>query len=156
MQAVRSLGFAADLAQAPVGQGDSPPHLFAYWRAPAKRSDEKRQFVDFQNDVTVADLRQSLDEGFTDIEHVKRYTTLGVGTDQGRIGAVLGAAILAEISGREVGKVRAVPSPPTLSARHPEDVAGLRAGALLRPVRRTPLEAWHASHGGVLEPWASG
>jgi heterotetrameric sarcosine oxidase alpha subunit len=152
VQAVRSLGFAADSAQAPVGQGDSAPQLFAYWRAPSKRSDEKRQFVDFQNDVTVADLRQSLEEGFTDIEHVKRYTTLGVGTDQGRIGAVLGAAILAEISGREVGKVGQFRARPPYQPVTLKTVAGLRAGALLRPVRRTPLEAWHASHGGVLEP----
>ena len=152
VHAVRSLGFSTDSVPAPVGQGDAPPHLLAYWRTPAKRSDEKRQFVDFQNDVTVDDLRQSLEEGFTDIEHVKRYTTLGVGTDQGRIGAVLGAAILAELSGRdveEVGQFRLRPpyQPVTLKT-----VAGVRAGALLRPVRRTPLEAWHASHGGVLEP----
>ena len=151
VQAARSLGFTTDLAAAPVGQGDSPPHLFAFWRTPAKRSDEKRQFVDFQNDVTVEDLRQSLEEGFTDIEHVKRYTTLGVGTDQGRIGAVLGAAILAEISGRELGNVGQFRARPPYQPVTLRSVAGLRAGALLRPVRRTPLDAWHASHGGMLE-----
>lgn len=152
VHAVRSLGLSTDLARAPVGQGDTPPHLIAYWRSPAKRSDEKRQFVDFQNDVTVDDLRQSLEEGFTDIEHVKRYTTLGVGTDQGRIGAVLGAAILAELSGRDVGEVGQFRARPPYQPVTLKTVAGLRAGALLRPVRRTPLEAWHASHGGVLEP----
>jgi heterotetrameric sarcosine oxidase alpha subunit len=152
VHAVRSLGFSADLAHVPVGQGDTPPYEVPYWRAPTKLSDEKRQFVDFQNDVTVADLRQSLDEGFTAIEHVKRYTTLGVGTDQGRIGAVLGAAILAEISGRDVGKVGQFRLRPPYQPVTMKTVAGLRAGALLRPVRRTPLEAWHASHGGVLEP----
>jgi heterotetrameric sarcosine oxidase alpha subunit len=152
VHAVRALGFSTDLARAHVGQGDAAPHMFAYWRAPTKRSDEKRQFVDYQNDVTVADLRQSLEEGFTDIEHVKRYTTLGVGTDQGRIGAVLGAAILAEISGGEVGKVGQFRLRPPYQPVTMKTVAGLRAGALLRPVRRTPLEAWHASHGGVLEP----
>ena len=152
VHAARSLGFSTDSARAPVGQGDSAPHLFAYWRAPAKRSDEKRQFVDFQNDVTVADLRQALDEGFTDIEHIKRYTTLGVGTDQGRIGAVLGAAILGEISGREVGKVGQFRARPPYQPVTLKTVAGLRAGTLLRPVRRTPLDSWHASHGGVLEP----
>jgi sarcosine oxidase subunit alpha len=152
VHAVRSLGFSTDLARAPMGQGDSSPHVFGYWRAPAKQSDENRQFVDFQNDVTVADLRQSLEEGFTDIEHVKRYTTLGVGTDQGRIGAVLGAAILAELSGREVGKVGQFRARPPYQPVTLKTIAGLRAGAQLRPVRRTPLEAWHVSHGGVLEP----
>jgi heterotetrameric sarcosine oxidase alpha subunit len=152
VDAVRSLGFSTEAARAPVGQGDSAPHLFAFWRAPATRSEEKRQFVDFQNDVTVADLRQSLDEGFTDIEHIKRYTTLGVGTDQGRIGAVLGAAIVAEISGREVGQVGQFRARPPYQPVTLKTVAGVRAGALLRPARRTPLEPWHASHGGVLEP----
>jgi methylglutamate dehydrogenase subunit C len=150
--AALSLGFSFDSARAPVGQGDASPHLYAYWRAPTGRSGERRQFVDFQNDVTVADLRQSLDEGFTDIEHVKRYTTLGVGTDQGRIGAVLGAAILAELSGRDVGVIGQFRARPPYQPVTMKTVAGLRAGALLRPVRRTPLEAWHASHGGMLEP----
>jgi sarcosine oxidase subunit alpha len=152
LRAVRSVGLCADSARAPVGQGDAPPHVSAYWRAPAKLADESRQFVDFQNDVTVADLRQSLEEGFTDIEHVKRYTTLGVGTDQGRIGAVLGAAILAELCGREVGQVGQFRARPPYQPVTLKTVAGLRAGVQLRPVRRTPLEAWHSSHGGVLEP----
>jgi heterotetrameric sarcosine oxidase alpha subunit len=152
LHSVRSLGFSTDSASAPMGQGDAPPHLSAYWRTPARRSDESRQFVDFQNDVTVADLRQSLDEGFTDIEHVKRYTTLGVGTDQGRLGAALGAAILAELSGRDVGEVGQFRLRPPYQPVTMKTMAGLRAGALLRPVRRTPLDAWHASHGGVLEP----
>jgi heterotetrameric sarcosine oxidase alpha subunit len=152
VNAARSLGLSTDSARAPIGQGDSPPHLVAYWRALAKPSDENRQFVDFQNDVTVADLRQSLEEGFTDIEHVKRYTTLGVGTDQGRIGAVLGAAILAELSAREVGEVGQFRARPPYQPVTMKTIAGLRAGLQLRPVRRTPLEAWHASHGGMLEP----
>jgi methylglutamate dehydrogenase subunit C len=152
VQAMRALGSSTDSARAPAGQGDPPPHPVGYWRSPATQSDENRQFVDFQNDVTVADLRQSLEEGFTDIEHVKRYTTLGVGTDQGRIGAVLGAAILAELSGREVGQVGQFRARPPYQPVTLKTVAGLRAGAQLRPVRRTPLEAWHASHGGVLEP----
>ena len=151
VHAMRSLGFSTDAPRAPVGRGDGAPHLSAYWRTPAKRSHEKRQFVDFQNDVTVADLRQSLEEGFTDIEHVKRYTTLGVGTDQGRIGAVLGAAILAELSGRDVGEVGQFRLRPPYQPVTMKTMAGLRAGALLRPIRRTPLEEWHARHGGVLE-----
>jgi heterotetrameric sarcosine oxidase alpha subunit len=152
VNAARSFGASPDSNRAPVGRGDMAPNVLAYWRSPAEPADEKHQFVDFQNDVTVSDLRQALDEGFTDIEHVKRYTTLGVGTDQGRLGAVLGAAILAEISGRplsEVGQFRARPpyQPATMKT-----LAGVRAGAQLRPVRRTPLEEWHATHGGMLEP----
>jgi methylglutamate dehydrogenase subunit C len=138
-------------ARAPRAQGDPPAALEPYWRAPAARAAEKRQFVDYQNDVTVADLRQALAEGFRDIEHVKRYTTLGVGTEQGRTSTVLGAAILAELDGRSLSQVgpfrtRAPYHPVTLNA-----LAGWRAGPAVQPARHTPLHDWHAAHGGVLE-----
>jgi heterotetrameric sarcosine oxidase alpha subunit len=135
---------------APV-TGDPAPDLMPFWRVAG--SDEKRQFVDLQNDVTVRDLRQAVAEGFREIEHVKRYTTLGVGTDQGRTAGVLGAAIVAEFLGKplaEVGVSRARPPTRPLPLGI---LAGVR-GALdtVRPVRRTPLEADHESEGGVMEP----
>ncbi len=135
-----------------VASGDPAPALAPFWRSPATASAEKRQFVDLQNDVTVADLRQALGEGFIDIEHVKRYTTLGVGTEQGRTGGVLGAAILAELKGESLEAVGVSrPRPPY----HPVTLAALighRSGAQLRVTRRTPLHDWHEAHGGVLEP----
>jgi sarcosine oxidase subunit alpha len=132
-------------------EDDGEPHLEPYWRSAAAPSDEKRQFVDLQNDVTVADLRQALAEGFRDIEHVKRYTTLGVGTEQGRTGGVLGAAIVAELSGTALAAVG------TSRARGPYQpvpmgaLSGLRVGDGLRPARRTPLEDAHVTAGAVLE-----
>ncbi len=136
---------------APSGRGDGAPHLALFWRSPASRAQEKRQFVDLQNDVTVADLRQAWMEGFRDIEHVKRYTTLGIGTEQGRTSGVLGAAILAEISGQPlsavgVSQARAPFTPATLAS-----LCGARQGRALRPERRTPLHDWHVTHGGELE-----
>jgi heterotetrameric sarcosine oxidase alpha subunit len=149
--AARAAAATADSGEAPLGSGDGPPSLLPFWRSPAARAAEKRQFVDFQNDVTVADLRQSLAEGFTDIEHIKRYTTLGIGTDQGRTSAVLGAAIVAELAGQPLAKIgqfraRAPYQPATLKT-----LAGLRSGPLLQPVRRTPLHEWHNAHGSVPE-----
>lgn len=137
--------------QAPSGHGDGAPRLVPFWRSPATRREEHRQFVDLQNDVTVADIRQALAEGFHDIEHVKRYTTLGVGTEQGRTGGTLGAAILAELSARPLAMVgtsrtRAPFAPATLAT-----LAGDRAGLALRPERRTPLHDWHAANGGEFE-----
>jgi heterotetrameric sarcosine oxidase alpha subunit len=151
-RAARATGTAGGAGPPPAACGDRNPGLIPFWRAPASGSEEKRQFVDFQNDVTVADLRQALAEGFVDIEHVKRYTTLGVGTEQGRTGGDLGAAIIAELKGvtlSEVGMSRARPPyhPVTLAA-----LAGRRVGRNLRVVRRTPLHEWHQAHGGVLEP----
>jgi len=141
-----------EMGALPIARGDAAPHLVPFWRSPATASEEKRQFVDLQTDVTVADLRQALAEGFRDIEHVKRYTTLGFGTDQGRTGGVLGAAILAELAGgtlQDIGTTRARPpyQPLPLNA-----LAGARGVSAIRPERHTPLHTWNKANGGVLEP----
>ena len=151
-RAAGATGATGEVGEPPAAFGDRSPRLIPFWRAPASVTQEKRQFVDLQNDVTVADLRQALTEGFIDIEHIKRYTTLGVGTDQGRTSADLGAAIIAELKGvtiPQVGASRARPPyhPVTLAA-----LAGRQVGPYLRVVRRTPLHEWHEAHGGVLEP----
>jgi methylglutamate dehydrogenase subunit C len=138
-------------AAAPLATGDPPPALLPFWRAENPRSTEKRQFVDFQNDVTVADLRTAIEEGFTDIEHAKRYTALGFGTDQARLCGALGAAIIGELQGKTLGDVG------TSRLRQPyhpvtmRSLAGLRHGSTLRVERHTPLHDWHVNNGGVLE-----
>jgi sarcosine oxidase subunit alpha len=153
--AERTVGGAAAVtgdAAAPVTAGDPPPALVPFWRADNPRSTEKRQFVDFQNDVTVADLRVAIEEGFTDIEHAKRYTALGFGTDQARLSGALGAAIIGELQGRTLGDVG------TSRLRQPyhpvtmRSLAGQRHGPTLRVERHTPLHDWHLNNGGVLEP----
>ena len=131
--------------------GDPAPDVRPYWRAPATHAEEARQFVDMQNDVTVADLRQAVEQGFEDIEHVKRFTTLGVGTEQGEISGLPGAEILAELraqggSKTELSRRRQPVRPVTLAT-----LAGARRGLALRPERHTPLHAWHAANGAVLE-----
>jgi len=141
----------------PTAVGDAPARAEPAWRMPCPRKHESRQFVDFQNDVTVADLRQACREGFRDIEHVKRYTTLGVGTDQGRTSGELGAAILAELLGdrpaapRDSAKPRSFRPRPPLQPATLNSICGLKQGLRLRPERHTPLHAWHAANGGVME-----
>jgi methylglutamate dehydrogenase subunit C len=156
-RAARAAGARSAVSAVPaltgaVTDGDDAPNLQPFWRAPASPSQEKRQFVDLQNDVTVADLRQALEEGFIDIEHIKRYTTLGVGTDQGRTGGALGAAIVAELKGETPSQVGASRTRPPY---HPVTLASLtthRTGQRLRVTRRTPLHDRHQAQGGVLEP----
>ena len=150
--AAQAASLRADPGAPPVGRGDAAPNLESFWRSPAPLAQEKRQFVDFQNDVTVADLRQAIAEGFGQIEHAKRYTTLGVGTDQGRFSSELGAAIIGELSGQslpDVGVFRTRPpyQPVTLMA-----LTGHRFAGHVQPTRRTALHGWHEVHGGVLEP----
>ena len=131
--------------------GDPPPRHQPFWRSPASRKEEKRQFVDLQNDVTVADLRQAFEQGFRDIEHVKRFTALGFGTEQGRTSAVVGAAILAELSGNDDKVARTSRRRPPFKPATLGLIAGHRQGLSLRPKRHTALQAWHVENGGEME-----
>lgn len=150
--AARIAGATGFAGIAPRAAADPAPRLGTFWRSAAPRSAEKRQFVDYQNDVTVADLRQALEEGFLDIEHVKRYTTLGVGTEQGRTGGLVGAGIVAEMKGESVSQVGTSRSRPPYHPVTLRSLAGHRVGQGLRVIRRTPLHEWHAANGGQLEP----
>ena len=114
--------------------------------------DAAKSFVDFQNDTTLADIRAAAREGFHSVEHVKRYTALGFGTDQGKVGNVTGALALADALGVAPGDVgtttfRAPFSPVSFGA-----VAGIDVDDLYEPVRKTPLHAWHEAQGAVFEP----
>lgn len=110
-----------------------------------------KHFIDFQHDVTEADMRLAAREGFRSVEHAKRYTTTGMATDQGKTSNVAGLAILADSLGKpipEVGTTTFRPpfTPVTLGA-----IAGRDRGTLSDPVRTTPAHAWHAGNGAVFE-----
>jgi sarcosine oxidase subunit alpha len=108
-------------------------------------------FVDFQNDVTVADLKLANREGFRSIEHLKRYTTIGMGTDQGKTSNLNALAIVADNLDQSMPNVglttfRMPYTPVTFGT-----LAGLSRGDLFDPVRRTPIHEWSAEHGAVFE-----
>jgi sarcosine oxidase subunit alpha len=116
----------------------------------ARRGRGKR-FVDLQNDVTCADVALAARENYRSVEHFKRYTTTGMGTDQGKTSNINALALLGEYTGRapqQVGTTRFRPPfvPVTLGA-----LAGRRVGALYRPLKRLPAEGWHVAHGALLE-----
>jgi sarcosine oxidase, subunit alpha len=111
----------------------------------------KDAFVDFQNDVTAKDIVIATQEGFRSIEHVKRYTTTGMATDQGKTANMNTLAMVADLTKRSVPQVghttfRMPYTPVTFGA-----LAGIARNDLFEPVRRTPMHAWAASHGAVFE-----
>ena len=125
--------------------------LQAYWLPPGELSRIKPQFVDLHEDVTLDDLRLSLREGFESIEHVKRYTTLGMGPDQGKLANSLATGVIAELLGNDpasVGTPRYRPAytPVSLGA-----IAGRHVGPLADPVRVTPMQEWHEARGARFE-----
>ncbi|WP_025031357.1 sarcosine oxidase subunit alpha [Nitratireductor aquibiodomus] len=110
-----------------------------------------KAFVDFQNDVTAKDIRQAVREGMRSIEHVKRFTTTGMATDQGKTSNMHGLAIAAEMLGKPIPEVglttfRAPYTPVTFGA-----LVGHGKGRLFEPVRRTPMHDWAEAHGAVFE-----
>ncbi len=110
-----------------------------------------KAFVDFQNDVTAKDIRQAVREGMRSIEHVKRFTTNGMATDQGKTSNMHGLAIAAEELGKQIPEVglttfRAPYTPVTFGA-----IVGHARGPLFDPTRRTAIHGWAEKQGAVFE-----
>ncbi len=110
-----------------------------------------KQFVDLQMDVTVADLLTSTREGYESIEHVKRYTTLGMGTDQGKLGNVNGIGVLAEINGTEIASIGTTTYRPMYTPVTYGALSGGEQGELFDPVRKTAIHQWHVERDALFE-----
>lgn len=118
------------------------------WTTPEGKAAAKA-FVDFQNDVTAKDIRQAHQEGYVSVEHLKRYTTLGMGTDQGKTSNVNALAMMAglrELKVEEAGTTTFRPPyvPLTVGA-----LVGRSVGQHFRPTRRSPLHHWHEKNGAT-------
>jgi len=146
MAAAEAGGFKAQMPELP--QVAEPPrgHLVPVWYVPGR---EKTAFVDPQNDVTVADVKLAAREGYGNVEHMKRYTTLGMATDQGKIANVTGLAILAEARGAAIPDVGTTTFRPPYTPVSIGALAGYRRQRIFHPTRRTPLHAWQADRGAV-------
>jgi len=114
-----------------------------------------KQFVDLQNDVTTADVGLAARENYRSVEHLKRYTTTGMGTDQGKTSNVNALILMGEHTGRsppEVGTTKFRPpfAPVTLGL-----LVGRRRGMLYRPLKRLPDEEWHRERGALFEQFGA-
>ena len=114
-----------------------------------------KQFIDLQNDVTSDDVGLAARENYRSVEHLKRYTTTGMGTDQGKTSNVNALVLMGECTGREpadVGTTRFRPpfAPVTLGL-----IVGRRTGALYRPLKRLPDEDWHRERGALFEQFGN-
>lgn len=110
-----------------------------------------KAFVDFQNDVTAKDIRLAVREGFRSIEHVKRYTTNGMATDQGKTSNMNGLAIASDALGKPIPQVGLTTFRPPYTPVTFGTFAGHSRGMAFDPIRRTPMHAWAEAHGAVFE-----
>ena len=153
-------GFAAGAAAAhAAGHGDgtpppspaaSPDHhapLKPLWQVRTGARD--KCFVDFQNDVTTADIALAAREGYTSVEHLKRYTTLGMGTDQGKLSNINGLAIHAQLLNAQIPDVGTTTFRPPYTAVTFGAMAGQERGPHVAPLRLSAMDAWHAEAGAT-------
>ena len=150
--AAASLGLSGQAIAVPALEPDASFEIHALWSVSSSRG---KAFVDLASDVTADDVALAARENYRSVEHLKRYTTLGMGVDQGRTSNVNGLAIMGELTNRapqQVGTTRFRPpfSPVTLGT-----IAGPCAGELFRPLRYLPAHDWHVAHGAVFEEFGS-
>jgi sarcosine oxidase subunit alpha len=124
------------------------------WFAPAtgKYNEGTKHFIDFQNDVTAADLELAQREGYESVELTKRYTTLGMATDQGKTSNINGLGIVAEATGKTIPEIGITTFRPPYTPVTFGAIAGANRNELFLPVRRTAIYDWHTAHGADFEP----
>ncbi len=124
------------------------------WFAPAtgKYNEGNKHFIDFQNDVTAADLELAQREGYESVEHTKRYTTFGMATDQGKTSNLNGLGVISEATGKTIPEIGVTTFRPPYTPYSFGAIAGSLTNDLFLPVRRTPIFQWHSDHGAVFEP----
>lgn len=110
-----------------------------------------KQFVDLQNDVTASDVGLAALENYRSVEHLKRYTTTGMGTDQGKTSNINALVLLGELTGRDPAEVGTTKFRPPFTPVTLGMLVGRRIGRLYRPLKRLPAEDWHRAHGALLE-----
>ena len=146
-----------DPSAAPAATGAEPAYrVTPAWPKPGAKG---RQWIDLQNDVTLKDVELAARENFRSVEHLKRYTTLGMANDQGKTSNLNGLAALAAATGRSLDETGVTTYRPPFVPTPFKIIAGRRRGELMNPVRRLALEPEHRrlgatfrEYGGWLRP----
>jgi sarcosine oxidase subunit alpha len=122
------------------------------WLLPSDKIVGKtKPFVDYQNDATAKDIKLALREGFRSIEHVKRYTTTGMGTDQGKLGNMHALGIIADTTGVKMGEVGTTTFRPPYTPLTFGTIVGRNVGEYFDIFRRTPMNDWHINNNAEFE-----
>ncbi|MCL4145604.1 UNVERIFIED_CONTAM: hypothetical protein GTU68_050785 [Idotea baltica] len=125
---------------------DESTRIEAFWHS---KQSTKRCWIDLQNDVTTKDIAVSHQDGFRAVEHLKRYTTLGMATDQGKTSNVLGLALMAEQSGKSIPETGTTIFRPPYTPVPIGALAGRSRGKEFKPTRHTPSHDWADARGAI-------
>ncbi|RFP89790.1 sarcosine oxidase subunit alpha family protein [Rhodobacteraceae bacterium 63075] len=152
--AAEAAGFKARGDTLPdLAQDDALP-IEPVWMMPQGAGPKLRMkaWLDYQNDVKVSDVQLAAREGYESVEHTKRYTTLGMATDQGKLSNINGLAILSDTLGQAIPQTGTTTFRPPYTPISMASIAGEARGEIFQPVRRTPMHAWHEANGAHWEP----
>ncbi|MGL4415183.1 sarcosine oxidase subunit alpha family protein [Roseinatronobacter monicus] len=144
VQALADLGLSATPADLPQAE-DAPINITPFWHV----GGTKRAWLDFQNDVTIKDVKLAHQENFRSVEHLKRYTTLGMATDQGKTSNMGGLAVMAELTGASIQATGTTIFRPPYTPVAMGAIAGRSTGRDFKPTRLTPSHSWATEQGAV-------
>ena len=152
--AAKAVGGKVKAGKAPVAADTDEAVLEAIWLMPQGASIKLRMkaWLDFQNDVKVSDVQLAAREGFESVEHAKRYTTLGMATDQGKLSNINGLAILSDALDQPIPQTGTTTFRPPYTPISMGAIAGEARDELFQPIRRTPMHEWHEANGADFEP----
>ncbi len=152
---VTAVGAAdGDLRCAGLVESPDEEPLKPVWIMPenATRKARFKMWLDFQNDVKVSDVQLAAQEGYASVEHTKRYTTLGMATDQGKVSNINGLAILSGALNQPIPATGTTTFRPPYTPLTLATIAAEARGETFQPLRKTPMHGWHDSHGAQWEP----
>ena len=137
-----------------AANGEGLPEMEPVWIMPQGAGIKLRSkmWLDYQNDVKVTDVQLAAREGYSSVEHTKRYTTLGMATDQGKLSNINGLAVLAGALNTPIPAVGTTTFRPPYTPVTFGALAGESRGELFQPLRRTPMHEWHEANGAYFEP----
>ena len=122
------------------------------WLLPSDRPLSKtKPFLDYQNDSTAKDIKLALREGFKSIEHVKRYTTTGMGTDQGKLANMHALGIVADTTNTNMGDLGTTTFRPPYTPLTFGTIVGRNVGQFFDIFRKTPMHEWHVENNAKFE-----
>ncbi len=143
--ALSGLGIAAQVGDMPQAE-DAPVNLQPFWYV---KEGKGRAWIDQQNDVTVKDVKLAHQENYVSVEHLKRYTTLGMATDQGKTSNMGGLAVMAEMTGKSIPETGTTIFRPPYTPVAMGALAGRSVGKHFHPTRETPSHKWATEQGAV-------
>ena len=150
VEAVARIGGTTAPPPQPDTEAEEDYSISPCWVVDGDARANTNTFVDMIADVSVADIRLALREGYESIEHVKRYTTAGMGIDQGKTGNVNVIGLVADILGKAPADVGTTTFRPPYAPVEFGAIAGNRPGRFILPARRTPMTDWHEAAGAKM------